>query len=102
MPIRRSTCFKLKSSEDAQDMIDAYKAVEQSQQRDGKPYILSVSAHRTLDDSRSQGYNFIANTIFANMEDVQYYDEHCEAHQKLKAFAKDKVAGPPLVLHVET
>lgn len=125
MPIQRSTCFKLKSPEDAQDMIDAYQTVEQTQQRvsassqrtetdsrtyteselstqDGKPYILSVSAHRTLDDPRSQGYNFIANTTFANMEDVKYYDEHCEAHQKLKAFAKDKVAGPPLVLHVET
>ncbi|KAI6834152.1 hypothetical protein KC340_g12087 [Hortaea werneckii] len=102
MPIQRSTCFKLKSPEDAQDMIDAYTTVKQTQQRDGKPYILSVRAHRTLDDPRSQGYNFIANATFANMEDVKYYDEHCEAHQKLKAFAKDKVAGPPLVLHVET
>ncbi|KAI6810139.1 hypothetical protein KC332_g9675 [Hortaea werneckii] len=102
MPIQRSTCFKLKSLEDAQGMMDAYKTVEQTQQRDGKPYILSISAHRTLDDPRSQGYNFVANTTFANIDDVKYYDEQCEAHQKLKAFAKDKVAGPPLVLHIET
>lgn len=31
-----------------------------------------------------------------------YYDEKCEAHQKLKAFAKDKVDGPPLLFYVET
>lgn len=35
------------------------------------------------------------------MDDVKYYDESCEAHQKLKDFAKGKVEGPPLVLHVE-
>lgn len=44
----------------------------------------------------------MASTTFANMDDFKYYDEECKAHKKLKAFAKDKVAGPPLLLYVET
>lgn len=35
------------------------------------------------------------------MEDVKYYDEHCEAHKNLKQFFKDKYEGPPLVVLVE-
>jgi hypothetical protein len=33
---------------------------------------------------------------------VKYYDEKCEAHAALKAFAKEKVAGPPMVVMWET
>lgn len=43
----------------------------------------------------------MASTTFASMADFKYYDEECEAHKKLKAFAKAKVDGPPLVLFVE-
>ncbi|RMY81183.1 hypothetical protein D0864_08382 [Hortaea werneckii] len=89
MPIQRSTCFKLKSPEDAQNMIDAYQTLEHTQQR-------------RLNILRRMANHISASTKFANMEDVKYYDEQCEAHQKLKSFAKDKVAGPPLVLHIET
>lgn len=44
----------------------------------------------------------LAYTTFSSMDDVKYYDEKCEAHASLKAFAKEKVAGPPLAVHWET
>ncbi len=40
-------------------------------------------------------------TKYASMEDVKYYDEECEAHKQLKAFAKGKLEGPPLAFHLE-
>ena len=43
-------------------------------------------------------------TRFDNLEDVKYYDEECEAHKKLKAFAHDKVQQPwepPLTVFFE-
>jgi len=29
---------------------------------------------------------------------MKYYDNECEAHAALKAVAKEKVAGPPLMV----
>ncbi|TKA34094.1 hypothetical protein B0A50_00074 [Salinomyces thailandicus] len=101
MPIQRSTCFKIKSDEDIPHMLEAYKTVEQDNERDGKRYILSAKARQIISDPRNGGYNFIALTTFASMDDVKFYDEQCEAHKKLKDFAKEKVGGPPLVLHFE-
>lgn len=62
---------------------------------------MEVSPRQTINDPRNQGFNFVASTTFASMADFKYYDEECEAHKKLKAFAKAKVDGPPLVLFVE-
>jgi hypothetical protein len=42
-----------------------------------------------FDEPRSQGYTFAAKSEFANKEDMAYYDSGCEAHQALKAGAKD-------------
>lgn len=46
-------------------------------QQNGKPYILSVNAHRPVNDPRTQGYNFLAHTTFSSLDDVKYYDEEC-------------------------
>lgn len=70
--------------------------------QDGKPYILSVNAYQPVNDPRTQGYNVVANTSFSSLDDVKYYDEKCEAHAAFKAFAKEKVAGPPMVVMWET
>ncbi|KAK5682801.1 hypothetical protein LTR17_027379 [Elasticomyces elasticus] len=101
MPIQRMTCFKVKNEDDIQGLIEQYQSVSETNQKDGKPYILETSSRKAIDDPRNSGYNLIGITKFASMEDVKFYDETCEAHQKLKAFAKDKVAGPPLVLHLD-
>jgi hypothetical protein len=55
-----------------------------------------------VNDPRTQGYNVLAYTTFSSLDDVKYYDEKCEAHAALKAFAKEKVAGPPMAVMWET
>ncbi|KAK5130731.1 hypothetical protein LTR08_001718 [Meristemomyces frigidus] len=102
MPIQRTTCFKMKDEADITGMIEQYKTLEQTARKDGKKYIQEVTSRQTINDPRSQGFNFIASTMFASMDDFKYYDEECAAHGKLKAWAKDKVGGPPLVLYSET
>lgn len=69
--------------------------------QDGKPYILRCVAGRTKDDERNQGYSLCAETTFASLEDMKYYDEQCEAHAALKTVAKDKVAPPPLMMYMD-
>ncbi|KAK5114393.1 hypothetical protein LTR85_010215 [Meristemomyces frigidus] len=101
MAIQRTTCFKMKNEDDIPRMIEQYKLVEKTNQKDGKPYILEVKPSQILSDPRTQGFNFMASTLFASMDDFKYYDEECEAHKKLKAFAQGKVDGPPLLLFAE-
>ncbi len=54
--------------------------------QDGKPYIQSIEAGPTVNDSNLD-YNFVAATVFKNMEDCQYYENECAAHKSLKAKA---------------
>lgn len=42
-----------------------------------------------MPDPRNKGFNLSVKTTFASLEDMQYYDNECEAHKALKA-----VAGP--------
>ena len=56
--------------------------------KDGKPYILYVSAGVVHDDKRAQGYTVAAKTEFASLDDMLFYDEQCPAHATLKAKAK--------------
>ncbi|KAM0693562.1 hypothetical protein Q7P36_006818 [Cladosporium allicinum] len=102
MPVQRITMFKVANEADIPQFLEKYQTLAQDQQKDGKPYILSVEANRPVNDPRTQGFNVLAQTAFSSQEDVKYYDEKCEAHASLKAFAKDKVAGPPMVVMWET
>lgn len=63
--------------------------------------MLSAVANATVDDPRNQGYTVCAQTTFASLEDMNYYDNECEAHKELKSKAKGKVNPPPLVLFME-
>ncbi|KAH8662211.1 hypothetical protein BX600DRAFT_465853 [Xylariales sp. PMI_506] len=54
-------------------------------EQDGKPYILSLTAGRVMDDPRTQGFTIVSKTEFASLEDMRYYDNDCEAHGALKA-----------------
>jgi len=67
----------------------------------GKRYLLTVDPRATIKDSRNQGYNFVATTEYASMDDLNYYDTDCEAHKKLKSTVKSLVEGPPLNLMLE-
>ena len=69
-----------------------------SANQDGQPYILRCVAGPAVDDARSQGYTLAAQTTFTSLDDMKYYDNECEAHAALKAVAKGKVEGPPLMV----
>ncbi|KAJ3499270.1 hypothetical protein NLG97_g482 [Lecanicillium saksenae] len=86
--VHRITLFKLPKPEDVDTMIEQYKTLEATSQKDGKPYLLSVVIGKPEADPRAQGYTLAAKTEFASAEDMKYYDEECAAHQKLKGVAK--------------
>ncbi|KAK7584827.1 hypothetical protein V3481_011151 [Fusarium oxysporum f. sp. vasinfectum] len=86
--VHRITMFKLPSKDEQAKLLDQYYKLNASQQKDGKPYILSMVVGAADEDARSQGYTFVSKTEFASMEDMKYYDEGCQAHQALKDFVK--------------
>ncbi|QDS75186.1 hypothetical protein FKW77_008571 [Venturia effusa] len=102
MTVSRTTLFKLTSDADIEEVLAAYVKLAETNSKDGKPYILSSNAYRLLPDPRSQGYSIAAQTTFASVEDMKYYDEECAAHKELKDIVKPKAAGPPLMVYGET
>lgn len=61
--------------------------------QDGKPYILSIRAGHAFPDQRAQGYTVAIFSVFASKEDMEYYDNECEAHKALKVVAKEVHQG---------
>ncbi|KAK6007772.1 hypothetical protein QM012_004586 [Aureobasidium pullulans] len=100
--VHRVTLFKIPNSNDVQAVLDKYATMAQDAKKmaeqDGKAYILRCVAGPAVDDARSQGYTLAAQTTFSSMYDMKYYDNECEAHAALKAVAKSKVEGPPLMV----
>ncbi|KAK6357738.1 hypothetical protein TWF718_002046 [Orbilia javanica] len=92
-PIKRVTLFKIPKEADQDAILEQYKTVKQNALKDGKPYILSVSAGKTIakDDPRSKGFNLFAITVFASLEEMNFYDTECNAHKELKAVAAGKI-----------
>ncbi|KAG5927028.1 hypothetical protein E4U42_002677 [Claviceps africana] len=86
--VHRITLFKLPDQANQQKLIQAYKTLDQTNQKDGQPYILSLVAGPAEEDPRSQGYTVACKTEFASMDDMKYYDESCQAHQVLKNIVK--------------
>ncbi|KAI1339358.1 stress responsive A/B barrel domain-containing protein [Xylariaceae sp. FL0016] len=86
--IRRVTMFKVPDAENQNKVLDAYKSLEQNQKKDGKPYILSMSTGRAMEDQRSHGWTVVNESDFATLDDMRYYDNQCEAHAALKARAR--------------
>ncbi|KAH8601404.1 hypothetical protein B0O99DRAFT_608841 [Bisporella sp. PMI_857] len=84
----RVTQFKIPSKENQSKIIELYKTLSKSANKNGKPYILSLEAGPAFEDARSQGYTFVSKSEFASLEDMKYYDNECEAHQAFKAQAK--------------
>ncbi|EFY97713.1 Stress responsive alpha-beta barrel [Metarhizium robertsii ARSEF 23] len=115
-PIHRVTLFKIESENDRQHLLELYrqmptKAVKVRRllsapfatllfslvTQDGKPYIQSVTAGPTKPDQRAQGFTFAAISVFASLEDMEYYDNSCAAHANLKEFAKKAHSGAMMV-----
>ncbi len=55
-----------------------------------------------LDDPRSNGHTVMVLTVFANAEDMEYYDTACPAHLALRKTASRLVTERPLVLNMES
>lgn len=68
--------------------------------KDGKPYVLHNEAGRTINTSenRSQGYTVCAQTVFASLDDVNYYDTQCAAHAKFKELAAPRRTGVAVMM----
>lgn len=60
-----------------------------------------AAGNATREDQRNQGYTFAARTVFACKEDMDYYDNECEAHKEIKALLKPKIGAPPLVVYMD-
>ncbi|TQV93402.1 hypothetical protein V2A60_010186 [Cordyceps javanica] len=86
--VHRVTLFKLPKPEDVDRLIEQYKVLEATHQKNGKPYLRSVVIGKPEADPRAQGFTLCAKTEFASAEDMKYYDEECEAHKTLKGVAK--------------
>jgi len=86
--IVRITMFKLPSKDDQQKLLGLYRTLSETATKDGKPYILALAAGPAYEDVRSQGFTLVARSEFANLDDMKYYDEGCEAHKVLKQGAK--------------
>ncbi|KAK0113957.1 hypothetical protein ONS95_014202 [Cadophora gregata] len=96
-PIQRITLFKIPNVGDQEKLLEICKGMKQNAIKDGKPYILSVTAGQGIPSQRDQGYTVAVVSVFSSVEDMLYYDEDCEAHKKLKAFAKGVHQGAMMV-----
>ena len=69
--------------------------------QDSKPYITSAKAKAVIPDpaGRNQGFTVAANTVFASLDDMKYYDADCDAHKAIKAFLKPRIEGAMTIYH---
>lgn len=87
-PIERITLFKIPDEAGRDRVLEQYKVMAKTATKNGKPYILSAAAGHSFPDPRNKGYTLSVKTTFGSLEDMQYYDNECEAHKALKAVAK--------------
>ncbi|KAK7723555.1 hypothetical protein SLS57_004369 [Botryosphaeria dothidea] len=99
--INRITLFKVPNQDDIPAILEKYTTLTTDATKDSKPYIVSAKANAVIPDpaGRNQGFTIAANTIFASLDDMKYYDEDCEAHKAIKAFLKPKIQGAMTVYH---
>ncbi|KAL1969530.1 hypothetical protein VTN77DRAFT_8968 [Rasamsonia byssochlamydoides] len=86
-PIERITLFKIPNEADRERVLEQYKILAKTAVKDGKPYITHLAVGPSFPDPRNKGFNVAVKTTFASLEDMQYYDNECEAHKALKAVA---------------
>ena len=94
VPIVPRHYFPRNDSDGATTHLLYFDTVEMSS---GKPYILSVSAGEAFPDQRAQGFTVAVVSVFSSVEDMVYYDNECQAHAALKAFAKTVHQGVMMV-----
>ncbi|XXG99998.1 hypothetical protein Hte_006340 [Hypoxylon texense] len=95
--INRITLFKIPDEENRKKLLEIYRGMPEKAVKDGKPYILSVSAGEAFPDDRAKGFTIAVVSVFASEEDMVYYDDQCAAHAELKAFARTVHQGAMMV-----
>ncbi|KAM0444318.1 hypothetical protein ACHAPV_010335 [Trichoderma viride] len=95
--INRITLFKIPDTEDQIKLLNIYREMPLKAMKDGKPYILSVTAGTAKPDQRAQGFTVAVISVFGSAQDMVYYDNECAAHAELKAFAKTVHQGAMMV-----
>ncbi|KAK4116922.1 hypothetical protein N656DRAFT_30 [Canariomyces notabilis] len=100
--VYRTAMFKVPEPEKQEKLLEALRVFARSQARDGKPYILDIHAGLTKDETRAKGYTVVAQTLFANRDDMEYYDNECPAHANLKKVAAGLgLPERPLIVYFE-
>ncbi|KAK3397874.1 dabb-domain-containing protein [Sordaria brevicollis] len=100
--IHRMTLFKIPDEMNQKRLLDAYHVVAEEQKKDGKPYILQLTAGKTLPNDKSKGYTVASYIEFASLDDMHYYDNECLAHSLLKEMAPSLgMMEPPTILWFE-
>lgn len=84
-----------------ENRLAAHQRLVRAAVQDSKPYIISAKAHAVIPDpaGRNQDFTVAANTVFASLEDMKFYDDDCEAHKAIKAFLKPRIQGVMTVYH---
>ncbi|KAF2874468.1 hypothetical protein BDV95DRAFT_487423 [Massariosphaeria phaeospora] len=102
-PIVRLTLFKLPDATAVQETVKRYSTLSQDaiKSHTNTPYIRSASASTPYQDPRNQGITLVARTEFASKADMDYFDNECAAHGRIKAAIKEKVLEPPVVLYMD-
>lgn len=114
--IYRLTLFKIPEKADQHKLIEMYREMPHKatkvctgvsaldflkqfsyNEQGGQPYIIHVNVGEAIEDQRNQGYTLVATSVFASREDMEYYDNNCEAHAALKAVAKRSHNGAMMV-----
>ncbi|KAL2758516.1 hypothetical protein ACRALDRAFT_1068813 [Sodiomyces alcalophilus JCM 7366] len=98
--IHRVTMFRLPNKEHQEQLMDSYRVLSNQQQRNGKPYILSLIAGPAFEDARSKGYTIVTKTEFSSLDDMRWYDAECPAHATLKKLVGGFGIGPDDILSV--
>ncbi|KAF9889832.1 hypothetical protein FE257_006922 [Aspergillus nanangensis] len=87
-PITRVTMIKIPSDEHQAIALVGFTEFAKTQQKNGVPYILSMQAGAARGSARDQGYTLVTKSVFRNIEDMQYYETDCPAHNRYREFLK--------------
>ncbi|KAI0197922.1 hypothetical protein F4808DRAFT_437554 [Astrocystis sublimbata] len=92
--VHRVTMFKMPKAEDQKRFLEQCRKMAVDNQRNGRPYILSMVAGPAEEGPRTEGYTFVNKTEFASMDDMKYYEGECPAHAKvLKVLGEITIDG---------
>ncbi|KAK5118484.1 hypothetical protein LTR62_002999 [Meristemomyces frigidus] len=66
--------------------LKGFDAFAKTQQKNGKPYILSMECGPAYGHVRDQGFTLVAKATFSSAEDMKFYEAQCPAHQAYREF----------------